>query len=153
MLLRKTDMGDNFLLRTWRNASAEFFPPAEKITAGMQADWYQRYLETPHDHQYMVCVAPPQFRPVGTLAIDIRSKMIGRVMRGRPEGKGVMSAAVFELMHLYGDGEYTLQVLEGNKHAVEFYEKLGFRVFGRQLCRLPKPHAYVMLNMQTEYYS
>jgi RimJ/RimL family protein N-acetyltransferase len=147
MLLRKIDMADNFLLRTWRNANAEFFPPGEKITANAQVDWYRRYLETPHDHQYMVCVGPPEFRPVGTLAIDIRSKIIGRVMRGRPEGKGAMSAAVFELMGLYGEGTYMLQVLEGNLRAVEFYQNLGFRPFGWQT-----QDGLRFVNMRTEYH-
>ena len=149
MLLRKIDMADNFLLRTWRNENAEYFPPAPKITASMQVDWYRKYLETPHDHQYMVCTEPPQFRPVGTLAIDIRDKMIGRVMRGRPEGKGVMSAAVFELMRLYGDGVYALQVMQGNTRALEFYYKLGFREFGRQWYGT---EALTMVNMKTEYH-
>jgi RimJ/RimL family protein N-acetyltransferase len=148
MMLRKIDMADNQLLRTWRNDNAEYFPPGREITASMQVDWYRRYLETPHDHQYMACLGPPGFRPVGTLAIDIRSKMIGRVVRGRPEGKGVMSAAVTELMMLYGEGTYTLQVLEGNQHAIEFYENLGFRKFGRQHYRNSE---HFMINMMTEY--
>jgi RimJ/RimL family protein N-acetyltransferase len=151
MMLRKTDASDNVLLRAWRNANAQYFPPGEKITASMQEDWYRRYVETPHDHQYMACLGPPGFRPVGTLAIDIRSKVIGRVMRGRPEGKGVMGAAVVELMMLYGAGLYELQVLEGNQHAIAFYERLGFRKFGRQLHDLRDPASPMMVNMLTEY--
>ena len=147
MLLRKIDMADNFLLRTWRNENAEFFPPAPVITASMQVDWYRRYLETPHDHQYMICTEPPQFRPVGTLAIDMRSKMIHRVMRGRPEGQGVMSAAVYELMYLYGPGTYMLQVLRGNAHAIEFYERLGFLKSGIQRGR----GEVELQNMSLEY--
>lgn len=146
MQLRKIDMADNFLLRTWRNDNAQYFPPGEYISSSMQADWYRRYLETPHDHQYMVCLGPwPGSRPVGTVAIDVRSKMIGRVMRGRSEGHGAMSAALAELMDLYGEGTYTLQVLDGNEHAVAFYLKCGFHVFGRQAV-----HGVPMINMRKE---
>jgi ribosomal protein S18 acetylase RimI-like enzyme len=144
MLLRKIDMADNLLLRTWRNDNAEFFPPGPKITASMQVDWYREYLNRPEDHQYMVMNGS---RPVGTLAIDIRSKVIGRVMRGRPEPKGIMSAAVFELMGLYGDGTYMLQVLESNYHAIEFYQNLGFRPFGWQ-----SQDGLRFANMRTEYH-
>lgn len=150
MELRKIDEADNDLLRRWRNASAEFFPPGAEIDWTRQSIWYQEYLRTPHDHQYMVCLEPPEFRPVGTLAIDIRSKMINRVIRGRPDGKGAMGAAIFELMSLYGPGTYTLQVLEGNQHAIEFYENLGFQVFGRQRHNCADRKSAMMINMLME---
>jgi RimJ/RimL family protein N-acetyltransferase len=132
--LRKITEDDEDDLVTWRNANAEFFPPGPKLTRKSHYRWYLAYLDCPWDHMYMVMEGRV---PVGTVAIDIRSKMIGRVLRGRPEGKGAMSRALRELMSLYGEGAYTLQVLDGNTRAVEFYERLGFREFGRQRKRNP----------------
>lgn len=145
MVLRKVHELDNRLLREWRNANAAFFPPGPTITSPMQYRWYEEYLYNVNDHQYMVMV---DGCPVGTLAIDIRSKMFNRVMRGRPEGKGVMGHALYELMAMYGNGTYALQVIEGNTHAIGFYEHLGFRIFGRQHRRNPE---VALINMMTEY--
>ena len=142
MLLRKIDMADNLLLRTWRNANAQCFPPGPVISASMQVDWYREYLKRPWDHQYMACDGE---RPVGTLAIDVRTLEINRVLRGRSEPKGIMSMAFTELMGLYGDGTYMLQVLDENEHAIEFYRRLGFQQFGQQLI-----HGVVMINMRKE---
>lgn len=144
MPLRKIHELDNRLLREWRNANAEFFPPGPEITEPMQMRWYEEYLYRLEDHQYVVIA---DGSPVGTLAIDIRDKTINRVMRGRPEGKGAMGAAVCELMSLYGEGAYSLQVLEGNERAIAFYERLGFRAFGRQYRRNP---SVALVNMLYE---
>jgi ribosomal protein S18 acetylase RimI-like enzyme len=148
MELRKIDSRDLGMLRDWRNANAAFFPPGPEITESAQHDWYERYLRTPHDHQYLVCLEPPEFFPVGTLAIDIRSKIINRVVRGETEGKGAMSAAIYELMYLYGEGTYQLQVMEGNDRAIEFYKRLGFLQGGRQYTYKTN---VAMINMALEY--
>jgi hypothetical protein len=151
MPLRKASDQDKWTLWDWRLANAEFFPPGPELTVNRHLDWWQRWIETPRDHMYMVVTGPPEFNVVGTLSIDVRSKNIGRVMRGRPEGKGAMGQAVFELMNLYGKGMYTLQVLEGNQHAVEFYEHLGFRARGRYHYQHRKAEPYTMINMLLEY--
>ena len=149
MALRKVCDSDMAHLRAWRNANAEFFPPGPKITALDQQRWYRSYLDRPWDHQYMVIA---DGAPVGTLALDVRGKMFNRVMRGRPGGKGVMGRAMYELMALYGAGTYTLQVLEGNDKAIEFYKRLGFRAFGRQPINFKDPDSPVMIGMQLENY-
>jgi RimJ/RimL family protein N-acetyltransferase len=146
--LRKVHELDNRLLRRWRNANARYFPPGPEITTPMQSRWYEEYLLKPEDHQYMVL---HYGAPVGTLAIDIRDRMFNRVMRGRPDGKGAMGWAMFKLMALYGAGTYSLQVLEGNDKAINFYSALGFRVFGRQPIDFKDPESPVMVGMMTEY--
>jgi RimJ/RimL family protein N-acetyltransferase len=150
-VLRKVTDADNYLLRKWRNANREFFPPAPPITAQSQQEWWAQYVRRPHDHMYLVCPENRLYR-VGTVAIDVRDRMLHRVLRGRPEGPGVMTQAVYELLDLYGEGNYTLQVLEGNDRALKFYEKIGFRVSGRQQNNPLDPQSPMLVNMFLEYH-
>jgi RimJ/RimL family protein N-acetyltransferase len=126
--LRKITEHDAPYLVNWRNSNAEFFPPGPPLTLESHRSWYQGYLRDPQDHMYMVC-APGL---VGTVAIHLGDREIGRVMRGPVHGeKGAMSKALLELMRIYGFGSYILRVLEGNEHAIEFYRRLGFSTEGR----------------------
>ena len=146
MRLRKFEKRDNSLVRDWRTANAGFFPPGPELTPVTQLAWYQEYLNRPWDHQYMVMHEDARGEwPIGTLAIDIRDKTVNRVLRGEPEGSGLMSSALLELMSLYGAGAYQLQVIEGNEHAIAFYERLGFRQIGRQA-----QGSVMMVHMKTE---
>ena len=129
MTLRKITEHDTVYLVNWRNTNAQFFPPGPPLTRESHSEWYyEQYIHRPWDHMYMVC--DPY--KLGTVAIDIRSKTIHRVMRGTTGEKGAMSRALVELLNLYGPGTYALQVIEGNEHAIRFYEALGFRRGGRQ---------------------
>lgn len=130
-MLRKICESDAMDLIRWRNANAEFFPPrSEPLSWYEHAHWFIKYLSNLEDQMYMVCT--DDGLAVGTVAISIRTKVIGRVMRGQPEGPGLMSRAIFELMDLYGPGTYQLQVLEGNERAIKFYGDLGFEYYGQQ---------------------
>jgi RimJ/RimL family protein N-acetyltransferase len=152
MYLRKISESDAPDLIRWRNANAGFFPPRdEPLGWAEHARWYLNYLKNLHDHMYVVCVKDPGYDdyelPIGTIAIDARTKTIQRVMRGRPEGKGAMAEAVHKLMCEYGSGTYQLSVLDTNKHAIEFYERLGFHRAGRwyRSHLVPKPHALICM--------
>src|ERR1700733_11777808 len=136
MHLRKATDLDKGPLREWRIANAEYFPPGPKITVDSHLLWWKSYVNRPWDHMYMV-VPEEGGDPVGTISVNMMAKTFERVMRGRPEHPGIMGKAIYELLNLYGGGDYMVQVLEGNDKAIKFYEKLGFRIFGRQEYKPP----------------
>lgn len=140
MTLRKITEHDAPYLIAWRNANAKWFPPGPEITPESHAAWYGEYLANPFDHMYMVC-DPVK---IGTVAVNIQDHSIHRVLRGREGGaKNAMSRALLELMSIYGFRMYTLQVMEGNARAIDFYKRLGFYESGRQRGR----GGVMMINM------
>lgn len=144
MHLRKISDADNASLRRWRNASRQYFPPAPEITMLAQRRWYEGYLLRPEDHMYLVCTP----EPIGTVAINVRDNTIHRVIRGEPGAPGAMESALLMLMDMYNFEYYQLQVLDGNQHAIEFYEDLGFSRCGRSHYSNPE---YSLISMRKDW--
>ena len=142
--LRKITAEDAAPLIRWRNENAEHFPPGPAVTLSSHQKWFANYLKDPLDHMYMVC-SP---FPVGTVAINAATGEIGRVLRGEPESPGAMREGLLELMRVYGKREYFLYVLPDNKHAIDFYEELGF-VKWRHLVRDDGTEFQMMLRLET----
>jgi RimJ/RimL family protein N-acetyltransferase len=154
MYLRKISESDAMDMVRWRNEKAEFFPPRDGFLSWTEhAYWFLGYLKRLNDHMFMVCI-DDEFEdelPIGTIGIDTRTKTIQRVLRGRPEGRHAMSEAVHKLMCEYGSGTYQVQVLDTNKHAIAFYERLGFRRAGRLHYAHLVPKPYSMICMMREF--
>lgn len=135
MHLRKLNYFDAALMINWRNANAKFFPPGPDFTIGSQAKWYnETYIEDPADHMYIIEAddVDHHYGPIGTIAFNISTREIGRVLRGVDAVPGIMGRALEALIALYGVDYCWLKVLENNEHAIEFYRRHCFRSMQRQ---------------------
>lgn len=114
------------LVADWRNAHAEFFPPQPPFTWEGQVRWFEgAYANDPSDHMFIVFADD---EPTGTIAINSRTREIGRVLLGVDsyERQGVMSEALRQLCEAFGGGYAWLKVLASNHRAIRFYKRNGF---------------------------
>lgn len=129
MHLRKLNYFDTALMINWRNANAKFFPSQPDLTISSHATWFnETYLNDPADHMYVIEADEEDhhYGPIGTIGFNVRTREIGRVMRGVDAVPGIMGRALEEIVSLYSYGYYWLKVLADNDHAIRFYRKHCF---------------------------
>jgi ribosomal protein S18 acetylase RimI-like enzyme len=127
--LRGVDLGDQDVLRCWRNSHAHRFFDQQSITAASQQCWFEEYLVRPDDFLFMVMAAE---QPVGCIGIrfrdgewDLYNVMRGGVGRG---SAGFMSQALAAVIAFARDRRPTTvraDVLADNP-AVAWYLSNGF---------------------------
>ncbi len=128
MHLRKIDRDDSVFLISWRNDNARYFPAGPALTWESHLGWYENYIRNISDHMYLVC----DEKPVGTIAVNVSTREIGRVLRGEQGvSPGAMGWALEEIMRVYSRGygghyDFWLRVLKQNEHAVAFYQRHRF---------------------------
>jgi len=127
--LRKVMAEDASLLVKWRNENSRYFPPGPRLTHASHLSWFTAtYLTDLHDHLYLVLA---DGRPAGTIGLRVTgvSGEIGRVLLGdRSVARhGIMSGALKLLMDGWQLRHYFLRVLPGNRAAIAFYARNGFR--------------------------
>lgn len=119
--------------RELRNTNKEYFFTQEEITPDQMVDFYGGYKGDSTYHKF--CIIMKDNTPIGTISYKLPgtsddAAIIGNVLITQSErGNGYGAQAVrLALNSIAALGrQYTrLEVMPGNKHAIEFYKKLGF---------------------------
>lgn len=148
MRLRPLESGDLALLAQWRNDNAEHFFSVWPIAQSEQPGWYQKYLGSGRERQFMVEVegnlstkqeaSKLAWITVGTLALlninhHNQSAELGRVLMGdkRYEGKGHMADAIRALVKFAFEeanlNRLYVEFFADNKEAKQLYKACGFQ--------------------------
>jgi RimJ/RimL family protein N-acetyltransferase len=155
--LRPLESGDLQILAQWRNENSEFFFSTWPIAQSEQAGWYQKYLQSGRERQFMIeaemtvstkadnlqqGTSKLTWITIGTLALlnishHNQSAELGRVLIGdkRYAGKGYMEAAIEVLIHFaFNEANMNRVYVEffaGNEAAQNLYKSCGFWREGR----------------------
>jgi perosamine synthetase len=121
-------------LSRWRREHADAFPTQFEVTDVGTARWLRRQLLDVED-RILFLVCDRHGHPVGHLGFanalgGDREIELDNVVRGEPGQRGLMSQSVSVLLgwaaEMFGPREVRLRVFDDNRHAVRFYERLGF---------------------------
>lgn len=116
-------------LADWRNSALHTFQNHSPATIETTKNWLRSVVfSDPHKKLYFIQEDRYFVRPfvghIGVIYNGLEPTELGYVMRGRSESPGAMSEAIKTLIEMHR--HLTLRVLPSNKHAIEFYKKLGF---------------------------
>lgn len=155
--LREIEESDLPKMVEWRNKDRirKCFFSQELLTLDKQKVWFKEYLKKDDDRIFII--ETKDNIPIGTVGlkdIDLKDGKaeFGRTMIGEDEylGKGLAKSAAAALM-TYAFGEMGLEmlyleVLGGNKAAINLYEKCGFceERAGRRSILIDGEHCAVM---------
>ena len=127
-----------YLIWTWRTDNQIGFTARFENSEEKAKNWIDNIL-LPRKDRILFMVYNLEWVPVGhlgfsTFDFENRSCEIDNVVRGLRGNKGIMSQAMQTILtwgvntlkveHIY------LRVINGNRHAIEFYQKLGFEIIG-----------------------
>jgi perosamine synthetase len=124
-------------LNRWRAEHQYAYPSRFTPTEAGTARWIQAAV-LENDDRLLFLLTDPLLRPLGHLGLlllpdgDVE---VDNILRGEPQIKGIMSAAMqvlekWALDHLDAQ-DVQLKVLASNVRAVTFYENLGYEVIER----------------------
>jgi RimJ/RimL family protein N-acetyltransferase len=132
LVLRTIKSNDLENLRNWKNTHREAFFHQEIISPEQQQQWYQGYLQRPHDAMFIISYYDQPIGCIGFRKLEDRIDIYNVIMGDQQlSGKGLMRrslhALVSEAAHQFPGLPVTLKVLKGNP-ALEWYLKSGFTI-------------------------
>ena len=126
-------------LSVWRNENVNVYPTRFLASPESTSNWFQKLvLENPNRLLFWIIDLSQNL--VGHVGITKNSEVdfeyeLDNVIRGNVSTPGIMSFSIkrleewveteFSAEHLH------LKVMESNKHAIEFYKKMGYESVGR----------------------
>jgi hypothetical protein len=115
-------------LRDWRIKNRFAYVGDYEITTSSIRKWLKSYvLDNPHRHLYWILINGEYIGHIGKIddPEDYLVMELSDVSRGKDKFPGMMAWALNTLTWTYET--VTLKVRDDNTHAIEFYEKNGYK--------------------------
>lgn len=126
------------LLSSWRKAHEHTFPTRFEITDEGTRKWLKNLVNA-NERRVLFWVTDSELSPIGHIGLilnDLGVIEIDNVLKGTDGHQRLFEFSMLELEELVktemGTSEIVLKVLGSNRHAITFYERLGYREISRQ---------------------
>lgn len=113
--------------RKARNAYRQYFTSQEIINRKQQEKWF-----TQHKGSFFIIWVDK--KRAGTVSISEENEIGNVLLLKQYEGKGVFKQVLKLIEALFGQHLF-LEVKADNKHAIEVYKKLGFKIISHKMAK------------------
>ena len=113
--------------RKARNAYRQYFTSQEIISRKQQREWFTRHK----DSFFIIWINKKR---AGTVSISEKNEIGNVLLLKEYEGKGIFKQ-VLKLIEAAFSQHLFLDVKADNKHAIEVYKKLGFKIISHKMTK------------------
>jgi GNAT superfamily N-acetyltransferase len=113
--------------RKARNAYRKYFTSQEIISRKRQQEWF-----TKHNGQFFIIWVDK--KRAGTISVSEKDEIGNVLLLKQYEHKGLFKQALKSIEAVFGQ-QLFLEVKVDNKHAIEIYKKLGFKIISHKMAK------------------